>query len=596
MRHPSALVAACYSRICRPPTSGGTGGSLPRGAAGAEGRPSAPARGTKTASKTPKKKDVPSVGKPIFRRTAFTEKVEAAIRAEPALMRAPSSHKIAEMAAERYRSGLEANRQRDIQRWKNNGLIFEVSPSVAGSADARRAVAKEIGMSDSEIKSMTILQLDKVLKDWHVKTIDEFLNNPDRQPTNRIEQGYFEYARHLRPDEYESSAKMSEKLSSGLFDSRLGIKEILGVQNSAPWEKAYIQFPSNLSSRPRNEPIKWDEGIDAEYEAASTRVGAIVRDEYKARMATRIEEERVRIDTQVKSIESELVKFISKELGMEISPQWMRMSNYDNSDAVGVIVNIPSAVGRERSDHVFGVGLSTPAKALPDDIVKMIKDSGLNTLRFDIAFSNAATRIGKKTFMEVMEEVRPMGGVFADTPNHRKTFNGYSANEQLTMIAQRYPSDWIDASNTFGRVKYAITSSRQHYRHSKTTEPAEVTLDKGSVSTGVHEMGHRMEATVWGLSALEQVFFDRRTQGEQTQPLQQLLKGEGYGRDERAKPDKFFHPYAGKVYGDGFHEVFTVGIEEIAMRKAGRNVNGPIDDDYMAFMFGALSTLYREPL
>jgi hypothetical protein len=194
--------------------------------------------------------------------------------------------------------------------------------------------------------------------------------------------------------------------------------------------------------------------------------------------------------------------------------------------------------------------------------------------------------------MEVMQEVRPMGGAFRDVPAHRKTSGGMSTNQQITAISEVYPSDWIDASNTLGPVSYRITSSRQHYDFTK----KEITLDKGDLSTGVHEMGHRMEDSVWGLSALEKVFFERRTAGEATVSLQTLLPRRGYSSREFAKPDKFFHPYSGKVYNDGFYEIFTMGMEEVAMGRGSDIGNGTIDDDYVDFMFGALSTLYREPL
>jgi hypothetical protein len=388
------------------------------------------------------------------------------------------------------------------------------------------------------------------------------------------------------PDEYEDTVRMSDRLSRGLSDAQVYLNDIIGADPSRPWDKYSIDLGGTTRRMPQAKPIKWDEGIDSEYAAASQRVGKIVHEEFTQRLQQNRESARAKVEKDVESLLAVVSKSMSEKFGYEFvaTPKNVEMSLYNGKVSLTVY---PDGRGITSTSYDFDT------TTIPREIFVEFVGSGLRSADPDFEVRRALKGMVQRTFMEVMEEIRPMGGAFAGVPKHRKTVGGMSANEQLTAIAKLYPSDWIDASNILGEVSYRLSSGRQHYdQHKK-----EVTLDKGDLSTGVHEVGHRMEDSVPGLAAMERLFFERRTFGEVKIPLRKLQPKSKYRNNEYSKPDKFFHPYAGKEYSDGFYEIFTMGMEEVAMG-AGRNVGGKgtIDDDYSSFMFGVLATLYREPM
>ena len=109
-------------------------------------------------------------------------------------------------------------------------------------------------------------------------------------------------------------------------------------------------------------------------------------------------------------------------------------------------------------------------------------------------------------------------------------------------------------------------SGRSQYTDHNRTVSLTTTANAGVV---VHEMGHGLE----GQSPLVRNnafnFFNYRTQG-QTMERMSTLTGLGYRASEKAIPDKFMHPYMGKVYqvGRGSRairatEIISMGLEEM---------------------------------
>jgi hypothetical protein len=221
-------------------------------------------------------------------------------------------------------------------------------------------------------------------------------------------------------------------------------------------------------------------------------------------------------------------------------------------------------------------------------------NSPLTTSEDDVRVIGAANG-RQRAYLDVMSEIMPMGGEVAGTPGHRAG-RGMSSHDQAISGAARYPSAWVDLSGRAGTVDFKKTQNRAHYNHDRTSGNGTITLD-GKVSTAVHELGHRFEATVPGLYALEREFHTRRTAGESSVPLKKIFPGHRYGRDEMTKEDEFFHAYAGKTYdGSRFFEVFTMGIEGTSMGKRGASSKGssrPIDEEHEAFILGSLVTLVR---
>lgn len=84
-----------------------------------------------------------------------------------------------------------------------------------------------------------------------------------------------------------------------------------------------------------------------------------------------------------------------------------------------------------------------------------------------------------------------------------------------------------------------------------------------SITTMIHEMGHWYEEQT-GLLDKTTAWLDARTQGEAPVSLRALF-GDRYDENELTRPDRFLHPYIGKVYsheGQAYAtEVLSMGVE-----------------------------------
>jgi SPP1 gp7 family putative phage head morphogenesis protein len=94
--------------------------------------------------------------------------------------------------------------------------------------------------------------------------------------------------------------------------------------------------------------------------------------------------------------------------------------------------------------------------------------------------------------------------------------------------------------------------------------------------TLAHEMGHAIEEErPPGWNPLRSApryleaynFLTDRTEGERAQKLADLLGIPEYG-EERAKPDKFIHPYVGKQYKGPGSEIMSTGLERVSIGDA----------------------------
>lgn len=125
---------------------------------------------------------------------------------------------------------------------------------------------------------------------------------------------------------------------------------------------------------------------------------------------------------------------------------------------------------------------------------------------------------------------------------------------------------------------------------------AQAPIGPEGARTAMHELGHRFEDTLPGLSALGQEFLTRRTTNpDGTRQTPVPLAGEGDGALTR--PDSFADVYVGRVYANGrFTEVFTTGVEALftgshgGLLGVGSGVSAP-DPDHRSFVLGALATV-----
>jgi hypothetical protein len=380
---------------------------------------------------------------------------------------------------------------------------------------------------------------DEVIAAMKQGAAQKFIDSPDAKPSTAVEEvikGFVE-ERFSRPLDKDLSATVAIPESTGLGG------------------KVYF-YAKGIEQRRAPRSLMDDPEVTAEFEAASTRIGKLVHEEIKTRVATAMDEERATIRDRRQSVADAMGVPLSHVAG---NPDHIHESFRAREDGV--------VFSKEQKE----AGKAAAAKAR----IRSMEES------FHLSWSETA--ISNQVFRDVMSEARSMGGVIEGTPSSRKAQRGLNSNALALLASGKYPTEWVEASNLSGTVDFKKVQQRAHYAEGKNGN-GEVTLD-GSPWVATHELGHRMEDTVPGLKNLERHFYDRRTKGGKLQRLQKMLPGEGYRGDEEAIPDDFVSPYSGKSYGGRYYEVFTMGIQSLA------NHERKIDDDHAAFTLGALVTL-----
>ena len=114
---------------------------------------------------------------------------------------------------------------------------------------------------------------------------------------------------------------------------------------------------------------------------------------------------------------------------------------------------------------------------------------------------------------------------------------------------------------------------------------------------GVHEMAHRFQHVIPGVTELEHEFLRRRTTDPATGRREALVDlGVGMA-GERARPDAFASAYIGKEYSDSnATEVMSMGMESLFTGTHGGLVGAgryAADTDMRAFVLGVLATAGR---
>lgn len=159
-----------------------------------------------------------------------------------------------------------------------------------------------------------------------------------------------------------------------------------------------------------------------------------------------------------------------------------------------------------------------------------------------------------KELKEKLSEIREVGIGSLDVDSH--LYKGSSRMRKVIKEAyDYYPTDWIEESIARGdlRVKKADRGYYSDFR-------GEIALsgwdEERQLKTALHELGHRFEKAVPGILEAEEIFYERRTAGEDLKWL-----GGNYRNDEKARFDKFLNPYMGKDYGGRAYELVSMGFE-----------------------------------
>lgn len=163
----------------------------------------------------------------------------------------------------------------------------------------------------------------------------------------------------------------------------------------------------------------------------------------------------------------------------------------------------------------------------------------------------------------------------------------------IQKAAMAYPARWVEASNAAGKVTMVMSPStgnayagRGYHRAMPLNRDSEIWLadDDRMDHVAVHELGHRMERVIPGLTAMEAAFHYRRTKDE---------KARSYldSSEEFVKRDEFVEQYTGKMYDGDSWEVLTVGMQSLFPFRSdeGDARQWKADHDYLAFVLGVLT-------
>ncbi|MFG1977021.1 SNF2-related protein [Nonomuraea fuscirosea] len=214
--------------------------------------------------------------------------------------------------------------------------------------------------------------------------------------------------------------------------------------------------------------------------------------------------------------------------------------------------------------------------------------------------------------LSVLAQVRDFGGDGVDylNANGRPLTDRSRLLEALRIAEAGYPSDWLAAARDAGPVlveegngsyervpgfmpRIRLPWESETYsvlrggRSQQEKAPSKNIGGNDATRGAVHEFGHHMTEVVPGLAAAEWAFkFDRTSTGDIGERQRtELRAGKNGASTVWVREGGFASPYAGREYEDGSSEVFTVGVESLL----GGSEHLDNDDDYRAFMFGALA-------
>lgn len=531
----NSLVAACYSAACRPPTSGGTGGSLPRGAV------SAPVNGKIVVGRNGKKinvhPDVADIAAPQFRETEFTRTFRAAVDAEPAL-----------------RNRMTMSEWRD----KVTNLTDHAKQVVVDSARENfRRGDVDLPHSIYTNEHPDVMTHRRELRDaLNAGEHHKYLDDPKLKPKGA--EGTLDFALWKITQDFRQRVESTEGQFE-LFD-RYGVAGAVDIGGKTiPFS---IPRPMIRYKTPSRQVIMSNPVQGPEYEAATTRVGKVILDEINLR----VEKATANYGEQHERGMAALRELVQADEGTPMRFSDGKLYSY-----------VKDGVTR----HTYSDPSDQQASA---DIIKKFE---LHAVEPHISAMYAKNLARRQAYLSVMQEIRPMGGVMHGTPQYRKPQpgKGRSTHELAIEGSSRFPTAWIEASNFRGEVNFDRTDKRAHYDDGQST----ILLDR-SIATAVHEITHRMEYTVPGFAELEATFYDRRTAGSNLERLRDVVKGSNYAASEMTRTDQFFSAYAGKDYGGRAYEVSSMGLEQLTTVKY---INSP-DPDHAAFVLGALATLLPE--
>lgn len=528
---------ACYEAACRPPTSGGTGGSSPKGGKA-------------------KARSAPVADAPV---TEFGRRIRDAIANDPDLAPLTGSGR-----AKLKEEATAHDRLRDTQ------YLQEIyGPDTETNKRPRDTVLPRsfnVFVDPSKMNPSSGLIEDPAVRESHER-VREAINN----------------AHNIRQSDYVPR-NAEEQMIKDLITKRL---------TEDPYEEVRVSNEYGIGVTVWAQVKRgWTPEVWSSTEQAVNKVGRMIDDEINSRFESRFDGEAVK--TRHEAALARAVEIARKDQPDVTLDDFQIMKTSDGEIHVSLFVtdsmraSQPTLQQIRENPALANVPAAKYNPAMLEELRQHIVRSGVQSKSVANQIIAERAKLHGDVIDEVLSEVRPMGGEHAGTPRHRepKYKGSLSTHEQVTGAIAKYPRDWIEASSADRELVFRQTNGRAHYRHMKakgSKAVSELTLD-GTIPTAIHEFAHRMEATVPSLLQLERVFYDRRTAGDSLKRM-----GRGYGKDEVTREDEFFRPYVGKDYKGRAYEIMSMGYEYLRQRTS----YDKIDPDYRAFVLGALATTYR---
>ena len=170
---------------------------------------------------------------------------------------------------------------------------------------------------------------------------------------------------------------------------------------------------------------------------------------------------------------------------------------------------------------------------------------------------------------DILSQVREVGSTGIDLKTHMDLSRS-PRKKDMMFAYSHYPKDWVEKSVAYDKIEI-YSGSRGFYQPgfdalSGKHFNSHITIDSDGIVCAFHELGHRFEDIIPGISEIEKKFYDRRTQGEQL-----VWLGSGYNKGEKTRPDSFYNKYIGKEYIDLYksngnkhngYEIVSMGFQD----------------------------------
>jgi hypothetical protein len=272
---------------------------------------------------------------------------------------------------------------------------------------------------------------------------------------------------------------------------------------------------------------------------------------------------------------------------------------------------MPTGDHNRHLDDILGVGHSILAEAR--ERFDADPEIAAARSRYD---QRKAAQLESAILQQMMASARPHGGKQHDNitldPGNGTTMSQGArpdAPARIRAVEGYYPDDWVALSS---RERLNLTSTDRAYYSDGTytlamDQPSsDATYYSGAFrdytdEVNAHELGHRMEHMVPGLTALEFAFVRRRSTRsdgslESAYKMSKITGSAAYSDHEVAFQDQWAHAYAGKTYEAHYRdrpdqapwEVFQVGMQDTYGRST---TVYDRKDDLQAFTLGVLATL-----